>query len=469
MNALQKTLRWIEERTGIAGTLAPLAYHRVPPDSKWLYVFGSATLAAFVVQVVTGVALATVYVPSSGQAYDSLTYIAGQAPYGSVLRGIHYFGASAMVLFVGVHLIRVYLMAAFKYPRELTWLTGLLLLALTLGMGFTGQLLRWDQNAVWSVIVGAEQAARMPLVGKTLVKLVLSGPTVGGATLSHFFVLHVLVIPGLLFAGIGQHLFLVLRHGISEPPVAGRPVDRATYRSWYEAMLERVGHPFWPYSAWRDVVFAVLMIAAVVVLAVVVGAPAVGKPPDPSIVEAQPRPDWYLLWYFAVLALLPHGAESYVIVLAPLFGAVTLAAVPFLSRGGERHWRRRPWAPVTVMAIVAFVGVLWHAGVQAKWAPAFHATPIPDNVVGVTSGLVHDGAVVFNTKGCLYCHTVSGYGGTRGPNLSDVGSRLTKDEMMIRVLNGGYNMPAYADSLTPQQAESAVEFLSSRGSPPPKR
>jgi len=455
-------LEWIEDRTGIAAAVRPLLLHRVPPDTGWWYVLGSATAVAFIIQVVTGVALATVYVPSADNAYQSLSFITHDAPFGALLRGVHYFGASAMILLVGLHALRVFLFGSFKYPREINWLTGVLLLGLTVTMGFTGQLLRWDQNAVWSVVVGAEQAGRAPFVGRLLAHLVLAGKTVGAATLTRFFALHVFVVPGLIFAVLGLHLFLVIRNGISEPPVAGQPVDPSTYRERYHRQLERRGRPFWPDVAWRDVAFGVLVVAAVVTLAAVFGPPAIGKPPDPTIVNANPRPDWYFLWYFAVLALLPHGSERYVMVFGPLAAGLALMALPFLFGRGERSPRRRPWAVAAVVLVVLGVGTLWIAGLQARWSPDFSAGPLPAEIVGASSGPVARGAKLFAAKACVDCHRIAGHGGRRGPDLSDVADRLTRDQMTIRIANGGTNMPAFAGILTKDELEDVVAFLRTR-------
>ena len=165
MNALRKFWEWLNDRAGISDALNTFLKHSVPPDAKWMYVFGSGTLFMFVVQVVTGVGLALIYQPTSETAYQSLVYINRQAPLGNLLRGIHFFAASAMIFLVGIHMIRVYLTGSYKYPREMSWISGLFLLLLTLAMGFTGQLLRWDSNGVWSAVVGAEQAGRIPVVG----------------------------------------------------------------------------------------------------------------------------------------------------------------------------------------------------------------------------------------------------------------------------------------------------------------
>ena len=168
MLSLKRAFIWFDDRTGVSSVFNRLMPGHIVPSSSasWFYVFGSATLFAFIIQVVTGVTLAFMYVPSAGEAYQSLQYITDQTLFGRVVRGMHNWGASAMILLVGIHMIRVYLTAAYKFPREMHWISGVVLLALTVVMGFTGQVVRWDQTAVWSTIVAAEQAGRVPFIGK---------------------------------------------------------------------------------------------------------------------------------------------------------------------------------------------------------------------------------------------------------------------------------------------------------------
>ncbi len=462
MKLLRALGRWLEDRTGLGATIGAQLEHPVPPDATWMYVFGSATLLAFVLQIVTGVCLAAVYAPSANAAYESLQAIDTTVPLGRLLRGLHFFGASAMIALVGMHLVRVYLTGAYKFPRELNWLSGVLLLLLTLALGFTGQLLRWDQNAVWTVVVGAEQAGRTPFVGRLIADLLLGGPTLGADTLTRFFALHAMVLPGLVLATVGLHLHLVLRNGVSEPPRRDRPVVRSTYRAEYERMLRRRGVPFWPDAIWRDAVFGAAVVAAIFLLAWWFGPPKLDLPPDPSLVHAHPRPDWYFLFYFALLALMPHGLENYVIILGPLLVFLVLILVPLLAPTGQRSLARRPWAVGFVVAAVAIVGSLTVAGVHANWSPRFDAGPLPASVVASQDDQVQRGAALFHDRACVQCHTISGHGGKRGPDLTHIGTLRDGNQFIIQILNGGYNMPAFGSILAPDEVDALVAFLQTR-------
>src|SRR5258706_8350355 len=374
-SALIAVWRFTDDRTGASQTIAPLMNHIVPRNARWWYVFGSAALCCFMMQVVTGIGLALAYVPSGGEAFESLRYITQQAPLGSVLRGMHFFGASAMILIAVMHMAQVYLHAAYKYPREMNWMSGVVLLLFTLGMGFTGQLLRWDASGVWSAVVGAEQAARAPVVGPFIAHAILAGDNIGGATLTRFYVLHVFIFPAFIFAGVGLHVWLGLRHGISEMPKEGQSVEPATYKRDYEARLKKTGVPFWPTAMWRDAVFSLVVVIGIVACAVIFGPPVLDKPPDPTTLNVNPSPDWYFLFYFAVLSMLPANMETWVILGGPLVVVLGLLALPLLSNKGERASSRRPWAPATVLVAVTAVVTLTIYGAKSPWSPQFTARP----------------------------------------------------------------------------------------------
>lgn len=462
MGFLSKAGAWLDDRLGISDTILPLLRHPVPPGAKWSYVFGSSALFCLLLQVVTGVGLTLLYQPTSADAYKSLEFISHQAVLGRLLRGIHYFGASGMVVMVGVHMLRVYITASYKFPREMNWLSGILLLFLTLAMAFTGQLLRWDSNGVWSAVVAAEQVGRVPLVGTYVARLLLGGDTIGGQSLSRFYSYHTLLFPGILLGLVGFHLYLVLRNGVSEPAKVGRPVDPKTYRQWYQAMLQKVGVPFWPYAAWRDTVFGAVTILAIIGLALVFGPPELSQPPSPSLIYTNPAPDWYLLPVFALFALLPANIESYVIFFGPLLSVLALLALPFVSNAGERSPLRRPWAVFGAVCVVVFTGTLLLLGLQAPWSPRFDAKPLTASIIHSADPAVVHGAALFTKKGCLYCHQVAGHGGIRGPNLTLVGRRLTPGELRIRIVNGGGNMPAFGGTLSEKELAMLVTFLETR-------
>ena len=246
-----------------------------------------------------------------------------------------------------------------------------------------------------------------------------------------------------------------------------KPSTIPSYRSWYHSIVERNGVPFWPDAAWRDVIFGLLVVLVIVGLAIAIGPPILGRPPDPTIIQASPRPDWYFLWYFALLTLIPRWSEDWVIVLGPLVFGLFLILLPFVAPRGERSPLRRPWSIVVVVFAVVMVAYYSHEGYLAPWAPRLEAKPLPSEVVGSGTGPVADGAKVFYDKGCEFCHTVSGYGGIRGPDLSFVGDRLTRDQIATRIFSGAANMPSYSGKLTPQELNNLLSFLVSRRRLPP--
>ena len=209
---------WIDERTSLSGGLRWMMFRKVPRGTNWFYTLGSATMFAFLSQAVTGVFLAMYYDPSPTRAYESARYITNEAFLGEFVRGMHKWGSSVMVILVFLHMARTFFFGAYKYPRELNWVIGVVLLILTMVMGFTGYLLPFDQRSLWATIVGVNINGTGPFVGPYLSDFLRGGPDFGATTLSRFYAIHMLLIPGAIAALIGAHLYLVAKLGTTAPP-----------------------------------------------------------------------------------------------------------------------------------------------------------------------------------------------------------------------------------------------------------
>jgi ubiquinol-cytochrome c reductase cytochrome b subunit len=292
----------------------------------------------------------------------------------------------------------------------------------------------------------------------------LGGPVIGGASLSRFFALHVFVIPGTLLLLLGVHLWLVVKRGVSVPPRPGQLVDPKTYDAEYEKVLEN-GVPFFGEAMIKDAVFSALAVVIVVIIAAVVGPKGPTGAPDPTMSGANPRPEWPFLWLFGLLSLSPAGAETFIMLVFPVLLVIALFAVPFVSNRGERAPTRRPVAVLTVIVIYTVLAALTYEGVTAPWSPqmtGWSGDPIPINLVKDRSPRDLMGAVVFQNKNCRNCHALEGVGGRRGPDLTLVGSRMTRDQLIDQISNGtpgGGNMPAYAEQMKPAEMTAVVDFL----------
>lgn len=213
----EKMFTWIDERLGLS-TIYNVVFDRAVPKVNWWYTLGSASLFLFALQVVTGIFLTVYYVPSPDHAYDSIQYIMNDVSFGWLIRGIHHWGASLMVLFVFIHMLRTFYFAAYKYPREITWLTGVFLLLATLGMGFTGYLLPWNQRAYWATTVGTEIPGTTPFIGDFIIRIMRGGTDLSAVTLARFFSVHIWFLPAIIVLLISIHIYLVIRLGISSVP-----------------------------------------------------------------------------------------------------------------------------------------------------------------------------------------------------------------------------------------------------------
>lgn len=332
---LREVPPWLESRLGLSG-FAALAREKVVPlhrHSVWYYL-GGMTLFLFAVQVATGILLLFYYRPSAGEAYESVQFLMAEVEFGWLIRSIHSWAANLMILTLYVHFFSVWLLEAYRPPRELTWLSGAGLLAVALGFGFTGYLLPWNQLAYFATRVGTEMMGALPVVGAFLRRFLRGGEEVTGATLTRFYALHVAVLPALAFLLLALHLYLVQRHGMSVPP----DVER-------EGGARRT-IPFFPNFLLRDLVGWLSALAILAALAAYFPA-ELGEKADPfAPAPAGIKPEWYFMFMFQTLKYLPShvlGIEGEALgVLGFGLAALFLFALPFVDRKG----RRGEWSPL---------------------------------------------------------------------------------------------------------------------------
>jgi ubiquinol-cytochrome c reductase cytochrome b subunit len=456
---------WLDARLQIGATITETAEHRIPRETtSWFYVFGSAAFVVFMLQIVTGILLAFIYVPSAGEAWNSLQTLNHQVALGWFIRALHGWGSDFMVAIVLIHMVQVFLFGAYKYPRELTWIVGVFLLLVTLGMAFTGQVLRFDQDAYWGLGIGASIASRVPVMGPSIVNLMLGGPIIAGATLSRFFALHVFIVPGLLIAFVSVHLLMVIKLGINEWPMPGRLVRKATYIKEYHELTKRDGIRFFPDGIGKDLFFDGLILLSIAACAIYYGPFGPSGPPNPTIIQTVPRPDFFFLWLYAVLSFLPPSMETPALLIGPVVAILWLLFLPFIFGEGEKSWRRRPVAVLTVLLVVVALATFTRLAEHTPWSPimdAWSGIPIPSEFLHNRTALERQGALVFQVKQCHNCHSLDDQGGKRGPALDAVAVRLTQDQLIRQVIQGGGNMPAYGKNLSPAETTALVAFLES--------
>ena len=338
---------WLDHRTGIETAVRNFLYEQIPASSGWHQVFGSVALFLFLLQVFTGALLAFNYAPTPGDAYNSLRYIMAEVTGGRLMRGLHHWGASMMIVVVVLHMTQVFLYGAYKKPREATWIAGVFLLLLTLAYGLTGYLLPWDNRAYWGTVVTTQIAAQAPLVGPYLLRLLGSQGDVGVVTFARFYGLHVLLLPPATGLLIVLHVYLVRKHGVA--PAPGDEV--------------RPPKKFFPEQAFRDTVAIFMAFAILFVMAVAVRVP-LEQLADPTDTTYIPRPEWYFLFLFQTLKLFSGPLEVVGSVVLPTLAILLLVLVPFIDRGKMRKVTQRTfaaavvclaaigWASLTVTAVV---------------------------------------------------------------------------------------------------------------------
>jgi len=372
---------WLVERSGATGIWEAFFARKVPIGVGWLYTLGFASMFSFIVQAATGLFLAVYYSPSPDHAYDSIQFIMYQVPFGAVVRGIHHWSASVMVVLVILHMATVFVLGAYKYPRELTWMLGVGLLVVTLGFSFTGYLLPWDQKAYWATVVGTNIPGTLPFVGDFVLRVARGASQVGTLTLTRFYAFHVLLLPASLAGLLGAHLYLIVHHGVSVPPwlwdsVAPRvravlrhrePTPMAAtreeeYHQRYEGFKQE-GHQFWPNIIVEDTLAAALVLLCTIGLMVTLGVPTEG-PADPTDTAYVPRPEWYFMFLFQFLKYFPGNLEWVAAVVIPSAVLLVILLLPVYDRGPNRAPWRRPLAMIAGLVMSVVVGYLTYVAYQ---------------------------------------------------------------------------------------------------------
>ncbi len=456
--------------------LRTLFEERLPKGVGWFHIFGSALLALIGLQVVTGILLSLNYSASTSTAWESVRYIQDRATFGGVIRGVHHWAASASIVVAALHLLRVFIYAAYRRPRQWTWVTGVFLLTVLLGFGLTGYLLPWDLKAYFGTKVATEIPGSVPVIGPYVLQLVRGGEEVSPFTLTRFYSLHVIILPAALAALLAIHLTLIRRHGITPP---WRPCGTAP-EQWHLGEEGAQGLSFFPYQAVKDSVAIFVVVVVVFALAVALGAPLEGKA-DPTSSSYVPRPDWYFLGLQHLLRIFQGKWQILGTFVIPNLIVVGLVILPWMDRNTARRIRSRPVAlSVGGVCVIAVVGmtVAGYAAVRqeeirmadlASSAPTTPEAATP--VVQSSADLVREGERLYDELRCGTCHGPDREEVVPGlpPDLSYAGSKLTRawivgylrDPYPIRYLSEGVRpklrMPDYR--LSDREANALATYL----------
>ncbi|MBI2888284.1 MAG: cytochrome b N-terminal domain-containing protein [Chloroflexi bacterium] len=462
---LARPAQWLEERVGHGRFFQAVFLRQIPYGVHWWYSLGAAALFLLALQTVTGILLAMNYSPTPERAYESIRFITAEVPFGWFIRGLHHWGATAMVAVVLLHLVSVFVLAAHRYPREMVWLVGVVLLLITLGFGFTGYLLPWDQKAYWATSVGTNMAGTVPVVGPSLVKLIRGGAEVGAVTLARFYAMHTLLFPTAIAGLAALHVVLIIFHGVSVTPgewhvelspVPGAPPEppsRDTYHPRYAA-FKAAGPRFWPDVILEDLRVALVIFLLLVLLIVFAGVP-LDERADPTDTSYIPRPEWYFMALFELLKYFPGALEWVGVVAIPALLVALLVLVPWLSHGEERRPLKRPVGmALTVALLVASTGLT---------VVAYQATPptkVEEGGVVLTSQQLR-GRQIIQQQGCRSCHVIKGEGDEKkGPPLDGIASRLTAADIHGYMENPKARNPdAEMKPLIPPLSHEEVEYV----------
>lgn len=446
---LSKFLQWFDERWPFKAVIRYTLEEEIPGGDSFWYCFGALTLFVFVLQVLTGIWQLFFYVPTVDHAYQSVSYIRQQVPFGWFIHGLHYWGSNVFIVLAVIHILRVFVWGAYKYPRQLTWLAGVLLFFLVMALSFTGALLPWDELGYWAAEVGTSIAGTVPLIGFYVKEFLRGGPEMDQAALSRFFVLHVAILPAILGGLIAFHV-VAFRQFKSVGP-------------WNPEKSKKIGY-FWPGQVLRDMIAVSLLFIIVVALIAFWRAPITG-PADPIDDSITPKPEWQFLFLYQFLKLFKGPWEPVGTVGVPLLLFLILFLLPFYDRNKQRNPLRRPLAMIGCFALIVWVAVYTILGYRSN--PGANLTA-PVTVSSQASVFEKAGAKLFSSQGCLACHTIGGQGGDVGPNLSSEGAKGRSDDWLSKQIrdpkahNPSTAMPAF-DSLSDKQVNNLVNFLQSQG------
>src|SRR5215213_1764150 len=311
---------WLDDRAGVRTILKAVLYEPIPGGSRWRYVWGSTLVMAFFTQVITGIFLWMAYSPSTQTAWESVFYIQHEMVGGWLLRGVHHFMAQAMIVLLALHFLQVVWDGAYRAPRELNFVLGIVLMLIVLGLALTGYLLPWDQKGYWATSVGTNLASQAPGIGPELKKLAVGGSEYGHLTLTRFFALHAGVLPGLLVMFLTLHVALFRRHGIHA---------RVPHRGAEQT--------FWPDQVLKDSIAALAVLAVVLGLTIYFGGAELTAPADPANPYNAARPEWYFLFLFQFLKWFPGELEVWGAFIAPAVIIVVLFLMPWTGRTRAGH------------------------------------------------------------------------------------------------------------------------------------
>lgn len=342
---------WLSDRFPV-GQVREFMKHQaekpLPPHTSWFHTFGSLSLFLVVNQIVTGILLMVYYRPTPETAFESIKYITAKAQFGWLIRGLHAWGATMMLVMLLFHMGRTFFMGAFKKPRELTWVIGVFLFFLTMTFGFTGYLLPWNQLSYWATTIGTEIAGSIPLIGVFVKRVLLGGDSISGETLSRFYVLHVIVLPWILVLLVSIHLVFMRVQGLAT-------LDRVGEEKASEAKRPI---PFFPHHVLKEMMVFALFLAWLFTL-VVLWPPELGEKADPYTTPAGIKPEWYFLPTYQLLKYFPKLLGLFISVIPSL----VLLLWPFLDRSPERHPRRRRISMsvgIAALVVALVMGVLGH-------------------------------------------------------------------------------------------------------------